>query len=129
MKSQRRIALTALLTAAVVSARIATAQEIYAGKFPQRTGEELFQNLCQGCHMPDAKGAAGAGAYPSLAANPRLAAAVYPILLVLHGQRAMPNFAESLDDEQVANVVNYIRTHFGNHYKDQITPEAVKAHR
>jgi mono/diheme cytochrome c family protein len=129
MKSQRRIALTALLTAAVVSARIVTAQEIYAGKFPQRTGEELFQNLCQGCHMPDAKGAAGAGAYPALAANARLAAAVYPILLVLHGQRAMPNFGESLDDEQVANVVNYIRSHFGNHYKDQITPEAVKAHR
>ncbi|HXR20440.1 MAG TPA: cytochrome c [Steroidobacteraceae bacterium] len=129
MKSHRLIALTALLTTALVSARIAAAQEIYAGKFPQRTGEELFQNLCQGCHMPDAQGAAGAGAYPALAANPRLAAAVYPILVVLRGQRAMPPFAESLDDEQVANVVNYVRTHFGNHYKDQITPEAVKTHR
>jgi len=129
MKSHRLIALTALLTTALVSARIAAAQEIYAGKFPQRTGEELFQNLCQGCHMPDAQGAAGAGAYPALAANPRLAAAVYPILVVLRGQRAMPPFAESLDDEQVANVVNYVRTHFGNHYKDQITPEAVKTQR
>jgi mono/diheme cytochrome c family protein len=105
------------------------AQEIPVGKFPQQSGEELFQNICQGCHMPDAKGATGAGTYPALAANPRLAAAVYPITVLLHGQRAMPTFADSLNDQQIANVINYVRSHFGNHYKDQVTPEAVKAHR
>ena len=110
-------------------AATALAQEIYAGKFPQQTGEELFKNICQGCHMPDARGATGAGSYPALAANPRLAAAVYPITVVLHGQRAMPPFGESLDDRQVANVINYVRSHFGNHYKDLVTPEAVKAKR
>jgi len=92
-------------------------QEIFAGKFPQQSGEELFTHVCQGCHMPDAKGAIGAGAYPALAANPRLAAAIYPITVVVHGQRAMPTFAEQLNDEQIANVLNYVRTHFGNHYK------------
>ena len=49
--------------------------------------------------------------------------------MVLHGQRAMPTFGESLNDEQVAIVINYVRTHFGNHYKDQVTPAAVKARR
>jgi mono/diheme cytochrome c family protein len=118
-----------LLASAVFALRTVGAQEIYAGKFPQQTGEELFRNICQGCHMPDAKGAVGAGAYPALAANPRLAAAIYPITVVLHGQRAMPPFGESLSDEQVANVINYVRTHFGNRYKDQVTPAAVAARR
>jgi mono/diheme cytochrome c family protein len=118
-----------LLASAVVALPMAEAQEIYAGKFPQQTGEDLFRNICQGCHMPDAKGAIGAGAYPALAANPRLAAAIYPISVVLHGQRAMPPFGESLSDEQVANVINYVRTNFGNHYKDTVTPAAVAARR
>ena len=133
MSRRRRIAaMPALLTVCALSAlagRAAVAQEIYAGKFPQQTGEELFKNICQGCHMPDAKGATGAGTYPALATNPRLAAAVYPITVVLHGQRAMPPFGESLNDEQVANVINYVRSHFGNHYKDQVTANAVKARR
>lgn len=124
-----RLASVTLLALAAFAGRAATAQEIYAGKFPQQTGEDLFRNICQGCHMPDAKGAIGAGAYPALASNPRLSAAVYPITVVLHGQRAMPTFGESLNDEQVAIVINYVRTHFGNHYKDQVTPAAVKARR
>ena len=125
----RVVAVLAACAMSALAARTVVAQEIYAGKFPQQTGEDLFKNICQGCHMPDAKGAIGAGSYPALAANPRLAAAVYPITVVLHGQRAMPPFGESLNDEQVANVINYVRSHFGNHYKDLITPEAVKARR
>jgi mono/diheme cytochrome c family protein len=108
---------------------MAWSQEIFAGKYPQQTGEDLFSNICQGCHMPDAKGAIGAGAYPALASNPRLAAAIYPITVVLHGQRAMPPFGEALTDEQIAAVLNYVRTHFGNRYKDLITPAAINARR
>jgi mono/diheme cytochrome c family protein len=113
----------------LLAGHAALSQEIPAGTFSEKTGEDLFKNICQGCHMPDAKGANGAGAYPALASNPRLAAAVYPINIVLHGQRAMPAFGESLTDEQVANVINYVRSHFGNHYKDQVGADAVKARR
>jgi mono/diheme cytochrome c family protein len=132
MRSQihRTIAvMTALTLTALLAAADARAQEIYMGTFPQQSGEDLFKNICQGCHMPDAKGAIGAGAYPALADNPRLKAAIYPVVVVLHGQRAMPSFGDSLNDEQIANVINYVRTHFGNHYKDQVTPQAVKAQR
>ena len=59
----------------------------------------------------------------------RLAAAIYPITVVVNGQRAMPNFGEDLSDAQIANVINYVRTHFGNHYKDVVSPAAVKAAR
>ena len=118
-----------LLAFGALGSRAALSQEIFAGKFPQQTGEDLYQHICQGCHMPDARGAIGAGAYPALAANPRLAAPVYPITVVLRGQRAMISLGESLNDEQIANVLNYVRTHFGNHYKDVVTPAAVAARR
>jgi mono/diheme cytochrome c family protein len=121
--------LIAMWTIAALGASTARSQEIFAGRYPQQTGEDLFKNICQGCHMPDAKGAIGAGAYPALAANPRLAAAIYPITVVLHGQRAMPPFGQSLTDEQIANVLNYVRTNFGNRYRDPITPAAVSARR
>jgi mono/diheme cytochrome c family protein len=112
-----------LLTAA------ASAQEVRAGSFPQQTGEEIFKGICQGCHMPDAKGATGAGTYPALASNPHLAVAGYPVSVVLHGQKAMPWFSGSFSDEQVANVVNYVRSHFGNHYTDMVTAADVKKQR
>jgi mono/diheme cytochrome c family protein len=123
------IAAAMVVGVAVTGAGIGDAQEIYAGAYPQKTGEELYQGICQGCHMPNAQGAVGAGAYPALAKDIRLAAGIYPLTVVLNGQRAMPPIGEDLTDEQVANVVNYIRTHFGNHYKDAVTPAAVKAAR
>lgn len=107
----------------------AEAQEIFAGGYPQQTGEALFKGLCQGCHMPNAQGAVGAGAYPALANNVRLVAAIYPITVVLNGQRAMPDFGDDLTDAQIANVLNYVRTHFGNHFKDTITPATIAAAR
>jgi mono/diheme cytochrome c family protein len=126
-------AFVAVLLLAVTAGRPALAQFFFGKNHPQQnpqqSGEDLYHNLCQGCHMPDAQGAIGAGAYPALAHNPRLGAAIYPITLVLHGQRAMPPFDESLSDQQIANVINYVRTHFGNRYKDQVTPAMVKAQR
>ena len=96
-------------------------------RFVAMSGEELFANVCQGCHMPDAKGATGAGTYPSLAADRNLEASGYPIGVVVHGHRAMPPFGAMMSDDQVAAVVNYLRTHFGNHYRDAVTSEDVKA--
>ena len=130
MKSRIGV-LWAVIAAALAAslAGVAYAQEIYAGRYRQQTGEDLYHGLCQGCHMPDAKGAVGAGAYPALASNVRLVAAIYPITVVLNGQRAMPSFGEELSDEQIANVINYVRTHFGNRYPDAVSPAVVKSAR
>ena len=92
------------------------------GHFVQRDGAMLYRAICQGCHMPDARGAQGAGTYPALAGNPKLASAAYPALTVLQGRRGMPPFADSLSDEQIAEVVNYVRSHFGNNFADSVTP-------
>jgi mono/diheme cytochrome c family protein len=39
----------------------------------------------------------------------------------------MPPFGAMMNDEQVAAVVNYVRTHFGNRYLDTVTAEDVRA--
>ena len=95
--------------------------------FPFQGGEAIYKGVCQGCHMPDAKGATGAGAYPALAKDENLETAGYPIGIVLKGQKAMPFFGMQLNDQQIADVVNYVRTHFGNKYRDKVKPEDVKA--
>ena len=94
--------------------------------YPEQTGEEIFTGLCQACHMPDGKGAQGAGMYPALAGNKKLASKAYPALVIVRGQKAMPEFGTSFTDAQVAGVVNYIRASFGNGFPDAITPDEVK---
>ena len=59
-------------------------------KFAGKSGEELYASVCQGCHMPDGKGATGAGAYPSIAGNETLKASGYMLDVVVNGKRAMP---------------------------------------
>jgi mono/diheme cytochrome c family protein len=95
-------------------------------KFQQTTGEAIYRSLCQGCHMPQGEGAKGAGTYPSLARNKKLEAGGYAVYLVVNGQRGMPPFGEMMTDGQVAEVVNYVRTHFGNNFTDAVTAADVK---
>jgi len=95
----------------------------------QQGGEAIFKGVCQGCHMPDARGAVGAGSYPALARNSKLEVAGYPVSVIIHGQKAMPSFGQAFDDRQIADVTNYIRTHFGNDYKDPVSPEDVRSAR
>jgi mono/diheme cytochrome c family protein len=96
-------------------------------RFTETSGEALYNATCAGCHMPDGKGAQGAGHYPALADNPAVEAAPYVILNVLHGRKAMPSFGDEMNDDQVAAVVNYTRTHFGNRFAGDVTPNQVRS--
>jgi len=98
-----------------------------APRFSQNTGEALYMNVCAACHMPDGEGAQGAGFYPSLAGNAKLASKAYPAYVAVRGLNGMPPVGEMMDDEQVAEVVNYVRTHFGNDYTDALQPADVAA--
>jgi mono/diheme cytochrome c family protein len=95
-------------------------------RFTEQTGAELFASVCQGCHMPDGSGAVGAGQYPSLQKDSNLETGGYPVYVVVRGQKAMPPVGVLMSDDQVAAVVNYLRTHFGNQYQDAVTAEDVK---
>jgi mono/diheme cytochrome c family protein len=94
--------------------------------FPQTDGESLYKGVCAACHMPDAKGGTGAGYYPALANNQKLEVSAYPVTLVMNGSKAMPSFKHAMTDAQIAAVVTYVRTHFGNSYTDPVTPDEVK---
>jgi mono/diheme cytochrome c family protein len=102
------------------------------------TGAEIYDHICSGCHMAGGQGAVGAGSYPKLAANQKLVSWEYAALTVLNGRNGMPPFGlpanqtmESrgahLSDAQIADVVNYVRSHFDNHYKTGVTAKQVAA--
>jgi mono/diheme cytochrome c family protein len=95
-------------------------------RFTEANGEQLFAGVCQGCHMRDGRGASGAGTYPSLVEDKNLEARGYPIYVVIRGQRAMPPVGRMMSNDQVAAVVNYVRTHFGNQYQDAVDADEVK---
>ena len=126
--AHRLVAAVALVTGFAASTALADsagATFSEGKKFTERTGEALYSSLCQACHMDQAQGAVGAGAYPALARNQNLETSDYPVDVILHGQKGMPPVGQMMDDEQVAAVVNYVRTHFGNNYTDAVTAEDV----
>jgi mono/diheme cytochrome c family protein len=122
-----RIFGVSLLTASALltSSLSTTASAQQTGVYRYRDGKDIYEHVCQACHMPDAKGAVGAGMYPALASNPKLAAGLYPVIIILGGLKSMPSFAE-LDDEQIVALTNYLRTSFGNDYTDPVTLQQVK---
>jgi mono/diheme cytochrome c family protein len=102
------------------------------------SGAEIYDHICAGCHMAGGQGAVGAGFYPKLAANQKLVSWEYVALTVLNGRNGMPPFglpahqvmetrAAHLSDAQIADVVNYVRSHFDNNYKADATAKLVAA--
>lgn len=90
-----------------------------------KQGAKLYEQQCVTCHGADGKGAPPA--YPPLAGNRSLAAeiAMNPVRIVLNGgyppgtagnprPYGMPPFGSTLSDSEVAAVVTYIRTSWGN---------------
>jgi alcohol dehydrogenase (quinone), cytochrome c subunit len=91
----------------------------------QARGARVYLDNCASCHRPDGKGYDRV--FPPLAGNP-VVLAVNPasvISIVLKGdmtprtastpaQFAMPSFAWRLSDEQVADVVTFVRRNWGN---------------
>ena len=129
MRGVLKIALLMGLLGCGTSAALAQRSFPQPKTFAENGGEAIYMGVCRDCHMSGANGAVGAGMYPALARNNKLTAAGYPVAVVVNGQKAMPEFGSMLSDQQIADVVNYVRTHFGNHYKDTVTPADVKAAR
>lgn len=100
------------------------AQALYNGK-PATGGALLYLNKCAGCHRSD--GAGYARAFPALAGNAMLQTkdATAAANIILSGGAVpstfkapsaltMAPYAQELDDQQVADVVNFIQTSWGN---------------
>ena len=90
-----------------------------------KLGAQIYEARCSACHTPN--GGGEKNIFPQLAANPLLnqSDATSLIRVVTAGSRgadtdsrptaaAMPAFAGTLDNEQIAAVVTYIRNSWGN---------------
>jgi len=91
-----------------------------------KTGEQVYRQVCQACHMKDGGGGVGAATIPALSNNPRLASSAYPIMMVGKGRGAMPGLTDLLAPAQIAEVSTYVRTHFGNSFTKPVTEDDVK---
>jgi mono/diheme cytochrome c family protein len=89
-------------------------------------GRRIYERDCANCHAGNGRGKPPQ--YPPLANNQsiEMASAVNPIRMVLNGgyppgtarnpmPYGMPPFAQNLSDNEIAAVVTYIRTAWGNH--------------
>jgi mono/diheme cytochrome c family protein len=80
----------------------------------QTTGAQLFSQNCAACHQPEGQGIKGA--FPALAGDPFVASDPKVVASVLlHGRGGMPNFSEDLTDADIAAVLSYVRSSWGNH--------------
>lgn len=90
-------------------------------------GREVYEQICQACHMADAKGGGGAGTgIPALAGNPNLADTGFILDVLVKGRGGMPGFTDMLSASQIAAVTNHVRGHF-NSFEGRVTEAEVKA--
>jgi len=86
-------------------------------------GAQVYTSNCAVCHQPTGK---GAGAFPALdgskIANGPIA---QHVSLVLKGKNAMPSWAPTLNDVEIASVITYERNSWGNHTGDILQPRQV----
>jgi len=98
-------------------------------------GKKVFDTTCIACHQ--ANGLGVPGQYPPLAASEWVTGSEERIIrIVLHGlngpitvegkeyNNVMAPLGGALKDEQVANVISYVRASWGN-TAPEVTPEAV----
>src|SRR3954463_6169108 len=99
----RKIAfLSGLIAASVVSAAAFAA-----------TPSALFNDNCSACHQTTGKGVKGA--FPALAGDPYVQGDPAPMMAtVLAGRAGMPSFKDELTDLELASLLTYVRTSWGN---------------
>ena len=76
-------------------------------------GKAVFQKNCAACHQATGKGIPGA--FPALAGSAFVQGPVAePATVLLKGRGGMPDFSTSLSDADLAAVLAYVRTSWGN---------------
>ena len=126
--SHRIQAFAVVSTAAVLFAGAALGQPTpVAPPVASADGAALFDQNCSACHQPTGKGIPGA--FPALAGDPFVVGpAAAPASVVLNGRGGMPTFGKDLTDEQIAAILTYVRSSWGNHAV-AVTPGVIQAAR
>jgi len=93
-------------------------------------GEEAYKNNCASCHQ--ANGGGVPPTFPALKGSPIATGAdqlAEHLNIVLNGKNAMPPFAASLNDLDLAAIITYERNAWENNTGDVVQPKQVKAAR
>ncbi|WP_144111057.1 cytochrome c oxidase subunit II [Paraburkholderia sp. BCC1886] len=86
-------------------------------------GGKVYTSNCAVCHQPTGK---GAGAFPALDGSKVANGAIAEhVSIVLKGKNAMPSWAPTLNDVEIASVITYERNSWGNHTGDILQPKQV----
>ncbi len=96
-------------------------------------GEEIYIDFCMQCHMTNGEGVPGT--FPPLANSdylPDINKTIYALKFGLKGPITVNGKAynsvmasQGLDDEEIADVMNYILRNWGNETEEVITEEKV----
>ncbi|HTN64198.1 MAG TPA: cbb3-type cytochrome c oxidase subunit II [Devosia sp.] len=99
-----------------------------AGGYDAVAGEQLFVANCAACHQPTGEGLPDT--FPPLKGNSAVndddpSAQIHAVLFGLEGATVggtkydspMPPFSDMLSDAEIANIINYERSSWGNHGK------------
>lgn len=99
--------------AAVLGAVIASVAAAAPALAADPPGKALFAANCSACHRLDGMGVKGA--FPALAGDPFVTGPkANPITRVLNGRGGMPTFKAELTDDQIAAILTYVRSSWGN---------------
>ena len=100
------------LAAACLCAGNAHAQPLSPAE-PAADGKTLYAKNCAACHQATGRGIPGA--FPALVGSPVVNSATGEASeVLLKGRGGMPDFSGSLDDADIAAVLTYARTSWGN---------------
>ncbi|OEZ54532.1 cytochrome c [Duganella sp. HH105] len=76
-------------------------------------GKALFLKNCAACHQASGKGIPGA--FPALAGNSFVQGKGAEVATVLlKGRGGMPDFSDSLSDHEIATILSFVRSNWGN---------------
>ncbi|AXA93883.1 cytochrome c [Massilia sp. YMA4] len=96
-----------------IAATLAFAVFAMSATAAEADGKAVFQKSCAACHQASGKGIPGA--FPALAGNAFVQGpAQDPATVLLKGRGGMPDFSASLSDADIAAVLTYVRSSWGN---------------
>jgi cytochrome c6 len=97
----------------IVTAAALLSAAVTAGSAFAQDGAAMFAQNCSACHQPMGQGVPGA--FPALAGNKFVQGDPKgPAYVVTHGRGGMPNFSADLSDAEVATILSFVRSAWGN---------------
>ena len=116
----KKISVLALLV--IVLSLTSAFKQIFNLKESIERGKSIYTAQCSSCHMMEGEGIAGV--FPALAKSPNLASKERLVKVILKGVRGPITVGDvnyngemtgfSLNDQEVSDLINFVRNSFGN---------------